>query len=167
MVKYPNCRTCDWRSGTTNSLFCSFPWWICDKSLGGSFAPKCSWCLECVNFRCHVQICSYTILTAKITQLIKLLSLGYTASRYTTQHFLRICSDNLWREWLLHHCSCWWGKPHLTTTFPAFTFEAFNNMILLLKICFVAECKRTNLSGLWLRLFLQAGFPGWEDRNTI
>lgn len=113
VVKYPTCRTCDWRSGTTNSLFCSFPWWICYKSLGGSFAPKCSWCLECVNFRCHVQICSYTILTAKITQLIKLLSLGYTASRYTTQHFLRICSNNQWREWLLHHCSRSWSKPHL------------------------------------------------------
>jgi hypothetical protein len=64
VVKYPTCRTCDWRSGTTNSLSCSFPWWICYKSLGGSFAPKCSWCLKCVNFRCHVQICSYTIQTA-------------------------------------------------------------------------------------------------------
>lgn len=58
------------------SLFCSLPFGFTRNLLVATFTPKCFWCLRSVTLRQRLQICSSTIQTATITQLLRLLSFG-------------------------------------------------------------------------------------------
>jgi len=58
------------------SLFCSLPNGFARNPVVATFTPKCSWYLRSVTLRQRLQICSSTIQTATITQLLRLLSFG-------------------------------------------------------------------------------------------
>lgn len=141
---------------------------ICDKPSGGDFYTEVLQVPKFATLRWHLQICRYTIQTATITQLYGLMSFGlvrfpavpYSISCEITETIFE--GHNFYAKTFTKGVNLFLLLPY-----PACAIKAFNDAILLLKICSVAECKRTNLSGLWLRLFLQAGFPGWKKPCPI
>jgi len=88
-------------------------------------------------------------------------------SRCTIQHFLRNNCDNLRRVSTFTYLLSLRSKPLLLLPHPLTRSRPSTTRFCCWKFVLLQNVKERILSGFWLRLVLQAGFPGWDDRNPI
>jgi hypothetical protein len=86
-------------------------------------------------------------------------------SRCTIKHFLRNNCDNLWRVLTFTYLLSLRSKPLLLLPIPLARSRPSTMRFCCWKFALLQNVKERILSGFWLRLLLQAGFPDWDNRN--
>lgn len=164
-MKCPTCRTCDWRFGTSNPCLL-LPEWICEKFTGGYIHTEVLLMPKIGHLAVTSPNLQFYDSNSYYHSTLWVDVIRYcTVTRCTIQHFLRNNCDNLWRVLTFTYLLSLRSKPLLLLPHPLARSRPSTMRFCCWKFALLQNVKERILSGFWLRLVLQAGFPGWDDRN--